>query len=82
MCLVAVVGLTCVRRKLGQECEAMHHYNMAVFLDPNKADQASRPVRARLTQGALTDSSAVLFVGARRAGEGSAGENEQGTGDV
>eukprot|EP01043_Picozoa_sp_COSAG02_P027823 COSAG02_NODE_1657_length_11467_cov_16.831281_4_plen_43_part_00 len=31
----------------------MHHYNMAVFLDPNKADQASRPVRARLMQGAL-----------------------------
>ena len=28
-----------VYRKLGQQCEAMHHYNMAVFLDPNKADQ-------------------------------------------
>ena len=32
-----------VYRKLGQDCEAMHHYNMAVFLDPNKADQVLPP---------------------------------------
>jgi hypothetical protein len=39
----------------------MHHYNMAVFLDPNKADQASRPARAPSAQGAtLADLCAVL----------------------
>jgi hypothetical protein len=27
-----------VYRKLGMECEAMHHYNEAVYLDPNKQD--------------------------------------------